>query len=50
MTREEAVEIKGEILKKEGEIKAAGIIIDGVVKLEDVLTIINQHISKEQRR
>ena len=46
MTNEEATKIKGEILKKEGEIKVATITINGVVLLEDVLNIINRHIGK----
>lgn len=48
MTKKEAKEIKGEIIEKEGCLEGAGITIDGLVKLDDVLTIINHHISEKE--
>ena len=50
MTNKEAIEIKEEIIKKEGSIEGAGIHIGGVVKLEDVLRIINQHINDKEKK
>lgn len=48
MSREEATKIKGEILEKEGEVKVGNTItISGVVLLEDILKIIDNHIGKE---
>lgn len=49
MTREEANNIKGEILRKDGSIhilKTVG--IDGVVLIKDVLDIINNHIEESK--
>lgn len=48
MTKEEAIIIKGEILEKEGSIRIATLTLDGFVRLEDVLQIINKHIGKEK--
>lgn len=44
MTREEAISIKHEILRKEGSIHICNAItIDGVVLIKDVLDIINKY-------
>ncbi len=50
MTREEAVEIKGEMLKKEGNLVLGNrTILDGLVKLNDMLAIIDKHISEKEK-
>lgn len=47
MTREEAIKIKGEILNKQGSIHVGNsLIINEVVRIEDVLEIINSHVEK----
>ena len=49
MTKEEAVNIKGEILRKEGSIHLGNVIkIDGVVMINDVLDIIDKHTTKSE--
>ena len=45
MTTEEATKIKGEILEKEGSLKVGTLTFDKLVKIDDVLAIINKHIS-----
>lgn len=46
MTKEEANNIKDEILKKEGSIYIGNTIkVDGVVLIKDILAIIEKHIS-----
>lgn len=50
MTREEAINIKGEILKKEGSVHiGSAITIDGVVRIKDMLDIINKHIAESEK-
>lgn len=50
MTKEEAITIKSEILKKEGTVNVGGILISDVVLLPDILEIINSHIESEDKR
>ena len=45
MTNEEATKIKNEILAKEGSLKVGTLTFDKLVKIDDVLAIINSHIS-----
>ncbi len=49
MTKEEATQIKGEIIKKEVSVNVGNVILSagGTVLLEDMLEIINSHIDKE---
>lgn len=45
MTREESINIKNEILRKEGCVKVFNVIaMDGVVLIKDVLDIIDKYI------
>lgn len=49
MTKEDAINIKGEILRKEGSVHIGSTItIDGVVLIKDVLDIINKHIAESE--
>ena len=49
MTKEEAMSIKDEILKKEGSIRIGNsLIIDGAVLIKDMLDIINNHLAKSE--
>lgn len=49
MTRKEAINIKDEILRKEGSIDICNVIkLDGVVLINDVLNIINEHIEEDK--
>lgn len=49
MTREEAVNIKDEILRKEGSIRiGCAITIDGVVSIKDILDIIDKHTAESE--
>lgn len=49
MTNEEATKIKSEILAKEGSLKVGTLTFDKLVKIDDVIEIINRHINgKEQ--
>ena len=44
MTRDESVNIKDEILRKEGSVNIGGaLIIDNVVRIKDILDIIDKH-------
>ena len=48
MSKQEAMNIKDEILKKEGSIHICNVIhIDGVVMIKDILDIIDKHIADE---
>jgi hypothetical protein len=48
MTKQEAIDIKGEILKKEGSIRIFNaIVVDGVVLIKDVLDIIDKYANKD---
>lgn len=50
MTKEEAVKIKDEILRKEGSVDICNTLkIDGVVRIQDVLNIINEHIEESKK-
>ncbi|MBP5420854.1 MAG: hypothetical protein J6Y78_00275 [Paludibacteraceae bacterium] len=47
MTREEAIEIKGEILNKQGSVHVANsIVIDDVVRIADVIKIIDKAVTE----
>lgn len=47
MTKEEANNIKDEILRKEGSIHILNVLsIDGVVLIKDVMDIINKHMAE----
>ena len=49
MTKQEAINIKDEILRKEGSIHICNIIsIDGVVLVKDILDIIDKHIAESE--
>ena len=49
MTKEEALNIKGEILRKEGSIHICNILtIDGVILIKDILDIINKHMEESE--
>ena len=49
MTKQEAINIKDEILKKEGSIYICNAItIDGVVLIKDILDIIDKHIAESK--
>ena len=51
MTKEEAREIKEEILKKEGTVSIHGTIyVDGVIMIEDVLKIITEHTDESEEK
>ncbi len=48
MTREEAINIKDEILRKEGSIHICNAItIDGAIMIKDILDIIDRHITEK---
>lgn len=50
MTREEAINIKDEILKKEGSIYICNVItIDGVVLIKDILDIIDKYKAESEK-
>ena len=50
MTKQEAINIKDEILRKEGSIHICNIIsIDGVVLVKDILDIIDKHIAESEK-
>lgn len=47
MIKQEAINIKDEILKKEGSIHICNVItIDGVVLIKDILDIIDKHMAE----
>jgi len=47
MTKQEAINIKDEILRKEGSIHISNAItIDGVVLIKDILDIIDKHTAE----
>ena len=47
MSKQEAINIKDEILKKEGSIHICNAItIDGVVLIKDILDIIDKHMAE----
>jgi len=49
MTREEALNIKDGILRKEGSVYICNAItIDGVVLVKDILDIINKHTAESE--
>lgn len=49
MTKQEAINIKDEILRKEGSIHICNVIsIDGVVLIKDVLDIINKYKAESE--
>lgn len=51
MTREEALNIKDEILKKEGSIHILRYLnVDGVVLIKDIFDIIDGHIETATRK
>ena len=51
MTKQEALNIKDEILRKEGSIHICNVItINGVVLIKDILDIINKHIESENKK
>jgi len=48
MSKQEAINIKDEILRKEGSIHICNAIaIDGVVLIKDILDIIDKHITEK---
>ena len=47
MTKQEAISIKDEILRKEGSIHIFNVVkIDGVVQIKDILDIIDNHTAE----
>lgn len=50
MTNQEAINIKDEILRKEGSIHICNAItIDGVVLIKDILDIVDKHVAESER-
>lgn len=51
MTKQEAINIKDEILRKEGSIHICNVIsINGVVLIKDILDIIDKHIAESEEQ
>lgn len=49
MTKQEAINIKDEILRKEGSIHVGNAIkIDGVVMIKDILDIIDRNVAESE--
>ena len=49
MTKQEAINIKDEILRKEGSVRICNAItIDGVVLIKDILDIIDKHTTESE--
>ena len=49
MTKQEAINIKDEILKKEGSIHICNVVtVDGVVLIKDILDIIDKYTAKSK--
>ena len=47
MTKQEALNIKDEILRKEGSIHICNVVtVDGVVLIKDILDIIDKHMAE----